>query len=293
MNPLAESLTGWPQGEAVGQLVAAVFRLQNEGTRRPVADPVAEVLATGESVGLSNHIVLTARDGREWVLDDGAAPLRDAAGTVVGAVLVFRDVTDRRRAERAVEDARAFAEAIVETVREPLVVLDADLRVRTANRSFYDTFRVSPPETERQSLFALGNRQWDIPRLRELLEEVLPRDSRFADFRVEHTFDGIGRRVMVLNARRMDAHGDRPGLILLAVEDATDRLRAAEALSASESRYRRLFETAQDGILLVDPATRRVFDANPFLTDLLGCTHDDLVGKELWEIGLFRDIESS
>src|SRR5688572_5920869 len=163
MNPLAESLTGWPQGEAVGQLVAAVFRLQNEGTRRPVADPVAEVLATGVAVGLSNHIVLTGRDGREWVLDDGAAPLRDAAGTVVGAVLVFRDVTDRRRAERAVEDARAFAEAIVETVREPLVVLDADLRVRAANRSFYETFRVSPTETERHSFFALGNRQWDIP----------------------------------------------------------------------------------------------------------------------------------
>jgi PAS domain S-box-containing protein len=98
---------------------------------------------------------------------------------------------------------------------------------------------------------------------------------------------------MVLNARRLDPGGGRPGLILLAVEDATDRVRAAEALALSETRYRRLFETAQDGILLVDPETRRVFDANPFLTDLLGYTRDELVGKELWEIGLFRDVEAN
>ncbi|MDB5312368.1 MAG: sensor protein [Gemmataceae bacterium] len=293
MNPVAESLTGWPQGEGAGQGLTAVFRVESEQTRRPVTDPVTEVLATGKAVGLADHTVLIARDGTERRLDHGAAPVRDAAGAVVGAVLVFCDVSERQRAVRAVEDARAFAEGIVQTVREPLVVLDADLRVWTANRSFYQTFRVDPAETEGRFLFDLGNRQWDIPRLRELLEEVLPRDSHFGDFEVDHTFEGIGRRAMVLNARRLDPAGGRPGLILLAIEDATDRRRAAGVLALSETRYRRLFETAQDGILLVDPDTRRVFDANPFLTDLLGYTRDELVGKELWEIGLFRDIESS
>lgn len=293
MNPVAESLTGWPQGEAAGRPVAAVFRIENEQTRRPVTDPVTEVLATGAAIGLSNHIVLIARDGTEWILDDGAAPIRDAAGAVVGVVLVFRDVTDRRRAERAVEDARAFAEGIVATVREPLVVLDAGLRVRTANRSFYETFRVTPAETEGRPLFEIGNRQWDVPRLRGLLEEILPRDSHFNDFEVDHHFEGLGRRTMVLNARRLDPAGGPPGLILLAIDDVTERRRAAESLALSEVRYRRLFETAQDGILLVEPQTRRVFDANPFLTDLLGFTRDDLIGKELWEIGLFGDIESN
>jgi PAS domain S-box-containing protein len=176
---------------------------------------------------------------------------------------------------------------VVETVREPLVVLDAGLRVRTANRSFYETFRVHPKETEGRHLFDIGNRQWNVPRLRELLDETLTRGSHFNDFEVDHEFEGIGRRVMILNARRLDPGGGRPGLILLAVEDA------GEDLALSETRYRRLFETAQDGILLVDPVTRQVFDANPFLTDLLGYSRAELVGKELWEIGLFRDAEAS
>lgn len=293
MSPVAETLTGWPQSEAASQPLTAVFRIENEQTRQPVADPVAEVLATGAPVRTANHIVLIARNGAEWILDDSAAPIRDNAGALVGAVLVFREVGDRRRAEKAVEDARAFAEAIVETIHEPLVVLDADMCVRMANRAFYATFHVSSPDTERLSFFSIGNRQWDIPQLRELLHEVLPRDGRIDDFEVDHAFEGIGRRVMVLNARRIDSPADRPGLVLLAIEDATDRRRSAEALSLSEIRYRRLFETAQDGILLVDPATGKVFDSNPFLTDLLDYTHDEIVGKELWEIGLFHDVEAS
>ncbi|MEO2089076.1 MAG: PAS domain S-box protein, partial [Gemmataceae bacterium] len=226
-------------------------------------------------------------------IDHGAAPIRDAAGNVVGAVLIFCDVSERQRVVQGVEEARALAEGIVQTVREPLVVLDGELVVWMANRAFYRTFHTTPDQTEGQSLFALGGRQWDKPRLRELLEQVLPRDSHFDDFMVDGEFERIGHRSMVLNARRLPPVGRRPALILLAVEDVTDRERAARELALSESRYRRLFETAQDGILLVDPNTRRIFDANPFLCALLGYAHDDLVGKELWQIGLFRDIESN
>jgi PAS domain S-box-containing protein len=293
MNPVAETLTGWPLGEAAGRPLATVFQIENEHTRQPVTDPITEVLASGMAITLADHTILIARGGNEWRIDHGASPIRDASGALVGAVLVFCDVSERQRVVQAIADAQAFAEAIVQTVREPLLVLDADLRVRIANRSFYQTFRVTPEETEGQLLFNLGTHQWNIPELRKLLEEVLPRDSTFSDFQVDHTFEGIGRRIMVLNARRIDPAGHLPGLILLAIEDATERVRAAEALSLSESRYRRLFETAQDGILLVDPETRQIFDANPFLTDILGYTHEEFVGKELWEVGLFHDIESS
>jgi signal transduction histidine kinase len=139
-------------------------------------------------------------------------------------------------AERAIEEAREYAQSIVATVREPLIVLDADLRVVSASRSFYRTFKVSPEETEGQLIYELGDRQWDIPRLRELLEGILPQNSVFNDFVVEHDFPTIGRRMMVLNARRIHGQGDSTRLILLAIEDETDRKRAEQALRGAQEQ---------------------------------------------------------
>ena len=94
-------------------------------------------------------------------------------------------------------------EHIVETAREPLLVLDSDLRVVLANRSFYDSFKVTPEETIGKLIFDLGNRQWDIPKFRTLLEEILQKDNMFGNYEVEHEFSGIGHKVMLLNARRI------------------------------------------------------------------------------------------
>ena len=118
--------------------------------------------------------------------------------------------------------AKSFAENIVNTVREPLLVLDGNLKILSANQAFYRTFQTSKPETENCSIFSLGNGQWDIPRLRELLEEIIPRDSAFEDFEVEHNFPGIGYKVMLLNARRIPAAGEHASMILLAIEDMTE-----------------------------------------------------------------------
>jgi PAS domain S-box-containing protein len=136
MNPVAESLTGWTQAEAARAPLETVFRIISEDSRQPVESPATRVLRKGVTVGLANPTLLLARDGSECSVDDSAAPIRDTHGNVSGVVLVFRDIGDRRRMERLIADAWSYAEAIVATVREPLVVLDAHLRVKSASRSF-------------------------------------------------------------------------------------------------------------------------------------------------------------
>jgi len=191
------------------------------------------------------------------------------------------------------QHALAYAENIIATLREPFVVLDKSLRVFTANAAFYRDFHVSKEETQGRFVFHLGNGQWDIPQLRTLLPQVLSNSHHVEDFEIEHAFPALGQRNMLLNARRFPSESDDPELVLLAIEDITDRRRAEAALKASEVRYRRLFQTAKDGILILDADTGKVIDANPFMTTLLGYSHDEFLGKELWEIGLFRDIKES
>jgi PAS domain S-box-containing protein len=183
---------------------------------------------------------------------------------------------------------RDYAEAIIEAV-PPLVVLDVELRVLTANASFCQFFKVSRRQTLNRRIFELGNGEWNIPELRTLLEKVLPRKSCFKDFEVTHEFKGIGRRTMLLSGRQVD-HLQK---ILLFIEDITERRETQAAIRTSEIRYRRLFEAARDGILILDPATRKITDANPFMSELLGYSNGELVGKELWEIGLLKDEKAS
>jgi diguanylate cyclase (GGDEF)-like protein/PAS domain S-box-containing protein len=137
-----------------------------------------------------------------------------------------------RLAEERALDALRYAEDILQTVREPLLVLDSDLRVRSANRSFFDTFRRTPAETIGCHLYELGGREWDLPRLRTLLEDILPEDAHLTDFEVEADFRDIGHKVMLLNAARIDRHVIAPTTILLAIEDITDRKRTEQDLLA-------------------------------------------------------------
>jgi two-component sensor histidine kinase len=123
----------------------------------------------------------------------------------------------------AVSDALAFAEGIVDTVREPVLVLDQELRVIAANRSFYSVFKVSPEHTQGRLLYALGGGQWDIPKLRALLEKILPEKGVMEGYEVEHEFPDLGLRTMCLNARQVFYEGGAGTTILLGMEDITDR----------------------------------------------------------------------
>jgi diguanylate cyclase (GGDEF)-like protein/PAS domain S-box-containing protein len=128
------------------------------------------------------------------------------------------------------DEAREYAESIINTVREPLIALDQDLRVVKVSRSFYDVFKVKPEETMGQLIYDLGNKQWDIPKLRDLLEDILPKKVSFDNYEVEHDFATIGRRIMLLNARQIQRASGKERIILLAIEDITERKQSEEKI---------------------------------------------------------------
>jgi PAS domain S-box-containing protein len=130
--------------------------------------------------------------------------------------------------ELEIQDALEYTKSIINTMREPLIILHEDLTVALANHSFYQAFKVKPGETEGQHVYDLGNHQWNTPKLRELLEDILPKTTSFDNFEVEHNFPDIGKRIMLLNACRIYLESNRTKLIILAFEDITERKKIKE-----------------------------------------------------------------
>ena len=169
-------------------------------------------------------------------------------------------------------DAQGFAETIVDTIREGLLVLDSHLRVVAANESFYRTFRVAAEETVGRLVYDLGNGQWDVPELRELLESVLAHKGAFDGYEVDHEFEGVGRRVVVLNARRFHDH-----LILLAIEDATERRHTEAALHEREGQFGVVADLVPDLLWRADPRGGRTW-ANRRWTEYTGQSAEEAAG---------------
>ncbi|MDO8282575.1 MAG: response regulator [Thermodesulfovibrionia bacterium] len=189
-----------------------------------------------------------------------------------------------------VDEDHEYAESVINTVREPLIALDQDLRVVTASRSFYKFFIVKPEETVGQLIYDLGDKQWDIPKLRELLETILPQKATFDNYEVEHDFAAIGRRVMLLNARQIKRVWGKERIILLAIEDITERKRLEDLLTESEMKYRRLFETASDGIVLLEKLQGHIIHANPAAEKMFGYSEREFIGKTIQDIGVSLDM---
>jgi two-component system CheB/CheR fusion protein len=211
---------------------ARVFRLVTTDTGRPLADIKSTIIA-GDIVSDAQDVLDTMVPREKevqtsenlWYLAR-FTPYRTFENVIDGVVITFTDITSLKTLEAEVRHSREFAENIINTMREPLVVLDTEFRVVSASRSFYTTFHSAPEETVGRILFELGNRQWDIPRLRELLETVLPENTSFEDVEVDHEFPGIGQRKMILNGRRVQNQKGEPRFILLAMEDITPGKRA-------------------------------------------------------------------
>ncbi len=176
-----------------------------------------------------------------------------------------------------VEQIQNYSQNIVDTIREPLLILDATLRVRSANRAFYQTFQVSSGETEGRLIYELGNGQWDIPDLRTLLEDIVPKSSVFDDFELDHTFPVIGRRVMLLNARKLQA-GQHGELLVLAMEDVTARKQAEGALFKAGALQSAIFNSANFSSIATDEkGVIQIFNVGA--ERMLGYTAADVMNK--------------
>ena len=200
---------------------ARVYRLVGSDVGRPLGD-IKSDLENEDLVARAQAVLdslipyereLRAQDGATYLAR--LQPYRTLDNVIEGVVLTFTDISKRVEAEASVKAARDLAEGIVDTVLEPLLVLDGMLQVVSASRSFYRRFNVTPEDTLGRPIYELGNRQWNIPALRELLETILPRDQSFEGYTVEHDFPAIGRHRMLLNARRIVDLTGKPQLILL------------------------------------------------------------------------------
>src|SRR5208283_5061384 len=179
---------------------------------------------------------------------------------------------------------------IFDTVREGILILDENMRVLSANRSFFTIFKVDCANTIGSILYDLGNGQWNITHLRVLLEEILPKNDTVDDYEIEHNFESIGHKTMLLNACKIREKKNSHPIILLAIEDITQRKLLKDLLTESEERYRRIFETASDGIVLLEKREGNIVTANPAISKMLGYSKEECIGNNLRDIGVSIDL---
>jgi len=286
MNPTAEKLTGWKEKEAKGKTISKVFHIINGKTRKRVTNPVKRILNKGIVICLADYTVLLSRNGSEYILADAGAPILDHKGKILGTVIVFRDQTAQIKAQQEIKEAKEFAENIVNTIHDPLLVLDKNLNVVSANRSFYNLFKVTPKETIGFKIYELGNGQWNIMALRKLLEEILPSKKFFEGFEVTNNFEKIGKRTMVLNASKLFGNSDKSQLILLSILDITEKINVEAKLIESEERFRKISEVISDFAyqFRVNPdLTLQGEWLNEQFTKTFGFTSEEIDARSGWQ----------
>jgi two-component system CheB/CheR fusion protein len=263
-----------------------LFALRAPDLGRPAAD-FAQRFRGGDLLPDANRVLATLLPADcEVFTDDGRyyirriIPYRTGYDRIDGVVVTFSDVTERKQRERDVQAAREYAESIVATVRDPLLVLSPELIVRSANEPFYRNFHVNQAETIGRPIFTLGNGQWDIPELRQLLLEVVPKDNQFRDFEVAHNFEQIGPRTMLLNGRRLD----HARLVLLAIEDITERKEAERAVRAEREYAESIVDTVRDPLLVLSPELTVRSANEPFYRNFQ-VNQAETIGRPIFTLG--------
>ncbi|MCE9593791.1 MAG: CHASE3 domain-containing protein [Planctomycetes bacterium] len=265
LNAVAEIMAGCSAREVVGSPVSTVLRFRDEATQQDVENPALLAMRTRTVCTTPEQCVLVASTGTEHAVDASAAPLYDPEENVTGTVLTLHDVAAQRQDKRDIADARAYAERIVDTIPDPLVILEPNLRVRSANLSFYETFGVTRAAVVGRALVDESIGAWGQETATWLARDVLPNGGGESATELEQFVPRRGLRDVVLSARRLRGAGDGEDLILLASRDVTDsrmnERRIAELLASERDNAKRLRQLAAASLSLNSVHTRdRVLD---------------------------------
>jgi diguanylate cyclase (GGDEF)-like protein/PAS domain S-box-containing protein len=297
LNRVAETLTGWTSDEAKGKPFAEVFVLLNELTREPLQDPVEEAIVTGRTVRMANHALLVARDGTERPVADSAAPMRDRSGRIVGAVLVFRDVTEERRRRREKDRLlRDLGERVKELeclsrlgrlLQEPGLSLEdaLDGAARLLPPAFQHPDRVAARICCEAHQSDAGQHPWDA-NATPLSADILVRGEKVGWVGVCYPLAGAetGERLFLKEEQTLvDAVAERLGRMI-------ELKRAERALRESEERFRGVFESAADGVLITDAEGKSFSACNPAMCRMLGYSPEEILGLGVADIHPAEDL---
>ncbi len=283
LNAEAERLTGWARPDALGKTLSTVFTIKNEKTGEPVESPVDKVLHLGSVVGLANHTVLVAKDGREIPIDDSGAPVREADGTVHGVVLVFRDFTERRKAEEKLLRAKEEWERTFASVPDMVAIIDNEHRILRVNEAMARRLGRSPGECAGLLCFEAVHGLSEPP-------DFCPHAKSLKDGlqHIEEVHEErLGGDFVVSASPLHDQEGRMIGTVHVA-HDITERKAAGERLRESEELYRSIVETATEGVWIGDTEARTTF-VNRRMADMLGYSPEELAGRSAYD---FMDEEA-
>ncbi|MFN2354457.1 MAG: PAS domain S-box protein, partial [Desulfopila sp.] len=281
MNPVAEALTGWSEKEVVGQPMETVFRIINEQTRQPVESPVTNVLKSGNIVGLANHTLLIARDGREIPIADSGAPVRYDDGEITGVVLVFRDQTKERAAQQALEEREALLSNVIESIQDGISVLDSDLNIIRVNSVMKKWYEENIPLEGKKCFQCYHNAEKPCnpcPSLRCL-------KSGKTEMNIIKGLPGAPITWIELFSypiRSLQTHE----IIGVAefVRDITDRKIAEEALRENEEKFKNIFEDNIAPMFLVEADKGNLVDVNEAAVKFYGWSKDEMLCMDIFTI---------
>jgi hypothetical protein len=284
MNPTAERLTGWPLADARERPLAEVFRIVNADTRNTVTDPVQGVMAHGEVVGLANHTVLLARDDQEYQIADSAAPIRNAAGDIVGVVLVFSDVTEKYATEKALQQEQHFSKLVIDNLPGIFYLYTyPECRLVLWNKQHESLLGYNAEEMKGRHVT-----DWHIPEAKEAVLNAVDQVMRVGENSIEASLLAKDGRRVPFSLSGVKFEVQNQSYFMGMGTDISARKEAEAALLDSHDALQSILNTTQDGFILSD-IQGRLLDVNPAYCRLSAYTREELLGMTIAELDATRN----